>query len=153
MLIGLSKNILLAHFHGDYKLDSNFVSCILSKFSNFCAQINDAHWPKQEHLTCTLLWVISIESGALLIPQPEPRSPTRKTIKVKHHLLLIPYLHPMSPPLSTSTNQIHTLPSPPPYGFFRARPGSNTMFNPTLPCFTLSYISASLAPPRRFQAQ
>ena len=42
MLIGLSKNILPAHFYGDYKLDSNFVSCILSKFSNFCAQINDA---------------------------------------------------------------------------------------------------------------
>ena len=42
MLIGLSKNILPAHFYGDYKLDSNFVSCILSKFSNFCDKINDA---------------------------------------------------------------------------------------------------------------
>ena len=42
MLIGLSKNILPAHFYGDYKLDSNFMSCILSKFYNFCAQINDA---------------------------------------------------------------------------------------------------------------
>ena len=42
MLIGLSKNILLAHFYKDYKLDSNFMSCILFKFSNFCAQINDA---------------------------------------------------------------------------------------------------------------
>ena len=42
MLISLSKNILPAHFYGDYKLDYNFVSCILSKFSNFCAQINDA---------------------------------------------------------------------------------------------------------------
>ena len=42
MLIDLSKNMLPAHFYGDYKLDSNFVSCILSKFSNFCAQINDA---------------------------------------------------------------------------------------------------------------
>ena len=83
MLIGLSKNILPVHFYEDYKLDSNFMSCILSKFSNFCVQINDAlifntkakknhnnntHWPKQEHLTCTLLWVISIESRALLIP-------------------------------------------------------------------------------------
>ena len=42
MLIGLSKNILPANFYEDYKLDSNFVSCILSKFSNFCAQINYA---------------------------------------------------------------------------------------------------------------
>ena len=42
MLIGLSKNILPAHFYRDYKLNSNFVSYILSKFSNFCAQINDA---------------------------------------------------------------------------------------------------------------
>ena len=42
MLIGLSKNILSTHFYGDYKLDSNFVSCILSKFPNFCTQINDA---------------------------------------------------------------------------------------------------------------
>ena len=42
MLIGLSKNILPAHFYGDYKLNSNFVSRILSKFFNFCVQINDA---------------------------------------------------------------------------------------------------------------
>ena len=42
ILIDVSKNILPAHFYGDYKLDSNFVSCILFKFSNFCAQINDA---------------------------------------------------------------------------------------------------------------
>ena len=42
MLIELSKNISPAHFYGDYKLDSNFVSCILSKFSNLCAKINDA---------------------------------------------------------------------------------------------------------------
>ena len=42
ILIDVSKNILPAHFYGDYKLDSNFVSYILSKFSNFCAQINDA---------------------------------------------------------------------------------------------------------------
>ena len=42
MLIGLSMNILPAHFYENYKLNSNFVLCILSKFSNFCAQINDA---------------------------------------------------------------------------------------------------------------
>ena len=35
MLIGLSKNILPAHFYGDYKLDSNFILCILSKFLIF----------------------------------------------------------------------------------------------------------------------
>ena len=109
ILIGLSKNILPAHFYGDYKLDSNFLSCILSKFSNFCAQINNAltfnsqenhnnntHWPKQEHLTCILLWVILIEFGALLIPQPELRSPTRKDYKSKTS----------SPPNSISSSHV-----------------------------------------------
>ena len=49
------------------------------------------------------------------------------------------------PPYEFLASHSHTftLPSPPPYEFLRARPGSNTMFNPTLPCFTLSYIGAS----------
>ena len=29
MLIGLSKNILPAHFYGDYKLDSNFIMYLI----------------------------------------------------------------------------------------------------------------------------
>jgi len=63
MLIGLSKNILPAHFHGDYKLDSNFVSCILSKFSNFCAQINDALTFNTEAKKTTIIILIGLSKN------------------------------------------------------------------------------------------
>ena len=59
-LIGLSKNILPAHFYGEYKLDSNFVSCILSKFSNFCAQINDALTFNTEVKKTTIIILIGL---------------------------------------------------------------------------------------------
>ena len=60
LLIGLSKNILPAHFYGDNKLDSNFVSCILSKFSNFCAQINDALTFNTEVKKTTIIILIGL---------------------------------------------------------------------------------------------
>ena len=63
MLIGLSKNILSAHFYGDYKLDSNFVSCILSKFSNFCAQINDALIFNTEAKKTTIIILIGLSNN------------------------------------------------------------------------------------------
>ena len=63
MLIGLSKNILPAHFYGDYKLDSNFVSCILSKFSNFCAQINDALTFNTEANKTTMIMLIELSKN------------------------------------------------------------------------------------------
>ena len=66
MLIGLSKNILPAHFYGDYKLDSNFVSCILSKFSNFCAQINDALTFNTEVNKTTMIMLIGLSKNILL---------------------------------------------------------------------------------------
>ena len=63
MLIGLSKNILHAHFYGDYKLDSNFVSCILSKFSNFCAQKNDALTFNTEAKKTTIMILIGLSKN------------------------------------------------------------------------------------------
>ena len=63
MLIGLSKNILPAHFYGDYKLDSNFVSCILSKFSNFCVQINDALTFNTEAKKTTIIILIGLSKN------------------------------------------------------------------------------------------
>ena len=63
MLIGLSKNILPAHFYGDYKLDSNFVSYILSKFSNFCAQINDALTFNMEAKKTTIIILIGLSKN------------------------------------------------------------------------------------------
>ena len=63
MLIGLSKNILPAHFYGDYKLDSNFVSCILSKFSNFCAQINDVLTFNTEAKKSTIIIFIGLSKN------------------------------------------------------------------------------------------
>ena len=60
MLIGLSKNILPAHFYGDYKLDSNFVSC---KFSNFCAQINDALTFNTEANKTTIIILIGLRKN------------------------------------------------------------------------------------------
>ena len=63
MLIGLSKNILPAHFHGDYNLDSNFVSCILSKFSNFYTQINDALTFNTEVKKTTIIIVIGLSKN------------------------------------------------------------------------------------------
>ena len=63
ILIGLSKNILPAHFYGDYKLDSNFVSCILSKFSNFCVQINDALTVNMEAKKTTIIMLISLRKN------------------------------------------------------------------------------------------
>ena len=63
MLIGLSKNILPAHFYEDYKLDSNFVSCILSKFSNFCAQINDALTFNTEAKKTTIIILIGLSKN------------------------------------------------------------------------------------------
>ena len=65
MLIGLSKNILLAHFYGNYKLDSNFVSCILSKFSNFCAQINDTLTFNTEANKTTMIMLIGLSKNIL----------------------------------------------------------------------------------------
>ena len=64
-LIGLSKNILPAHFYGEYKLDSNFVSCILSKFSNFCAQINDALTFNTEANKPTIIMLIGLSKNIL----------------------------------------------------------------------------------------
>ena len=66
MLIGLSKNILLAHFYGDYKLDSNFVLCILSKFSNFCTQINDALTFNTEIKKTTIIILIGLSKNISL---------------------------------------------------------------------------------------
>ena len=63
MLIGLSKNILPAHFYADYKFDSNFVSCILSKFSNFCAQINDALTFNTEIKKTTIIILIGLSKN------------------------------------------------------------------------------------------
>ena len=63
MLIGLSKNILLAIFYGYYKLDSNFVSCILSKFSNFCAQINDALTFNTKAKKTTIIIIIGLSKN------------------------------------------------------------------------------------------
>ena len=63
MLIGLSKNILPAHFYGDYKLDSNFVSCILSKFSNFCTKINDALTFNTEAKKTTIIILIGLSKN------------------------------------------------------------------------------------------
>ena len=63
ILIGLSKNILPAHFYGDYKLGSNFVSCILSKFSNFCAQINDALTFNTEVKKTTIIILIDLSKN------------------------------------------------------------------------------------------
>ena len=66
MLIGLSKNILLAYFYGNYKLDSNFVSCISSKFSNFCAQINDALTFNTEAKKTTIIILIGLSKNISL---------------------------------------------------------------------------------------
>ena len=63
MFIGLSKNILFAHFYGNYKLDSNFVPCILSKFSNFCAQINDALTFNTETKKTTIVILIGLSKN------------------------------------------------------------------------------------------
>ena len=63
MLISLSKNILHAHFYGDYKLDSNFVSYILSKFSNFFAQINDALTFNTEAKKTTMIILIGLNKN------------------------------------------------------------------------------------------
>ena len=63
ILIGLSKNILLAHFYGYYKLDSNFVSCILSKFSNFCTQINYALTFNTEAKKTTIIILIGLSKN------------------------------------------------------------------------------------------
>ena len=65
MLIGLNKNILPGHFYGDYKLDSNFVLCILSKFSNFCAQINDALTFNTEANKTTMIMLIGLSKNIL----------------------------------------------------------------------------------------
>ena len=65
MLIGVNKNILPVHFYGDYKLDSNFVSCILSKFSNFCAQINDALTFNAEANKITMIMLIGLSKNIL----------------------------------------------------------------------------------------
>ena len=62
-LIGLNKNISPAHFYDDYKLDSNFVSCILSKFSNFCAQINDASTFNTETKKTTMIMLIGLSKN------------------------------------------------------------------------------------------
>ena len=72
MLIGLSKNILPAHFYGDYKLDSNFVSCILFKFFNFCAQINDALTFNTEAKKTTIIILIGLSKEKFLGPSGEP---------------------------------------------------------------------------------
>ena len=63
MRIGLSKNILPAHFYGDYKLDFNFVSCILSKFSNFCFQINDTLIFNMEAKKTTIIILIGLRKN------------------------------------------------------------------------------------------
>ena len=63
IIIGLSKNILPAHFYGDYKLDSNFVSCILSKFSNFCTQINGALTFNKEAKKTTIIILIGLSKN------------------------------------------------------------------------------------------
>ena len=63
MLIDLSKNILPAHFYEDYKLDFNFVSCILSKFSNFCAKINDALTFNTEAKKTTIIILIGLSKN------------------------------------------------------------------------------------------
>ena len=66
MLIALNKNILPAHFYEDYKLDSNFVSCILSKISNFCAQINDALTFNTEAKKTTTIILIGLSKNTSL---------------------------------------------------------------------------------------
>ena len=63
MLIGLRKNILPTNFYEDYKLDSNFVSCILSKFFNFCAQINDALTFNTEVKKTTIIILIGLSKN------------------------------------------------------------------------------------------
>ena len=62
MLIGLSKNILPVHFYGDYKLDSDFVSC---KFSNFCTQINDALTFNKKANKTTMIMLIGLNKNIL----------------------------------------------------------------------------------------
>ena len=66
MLIDLSKNILPVHFYEDYKLDSNFMSCILSKFSNFWAQIYDALTFNTEAKKITIITLISLSKNISL---------------------------------------------------------------------------------------
>ena len=66
MLIGLSKNILPTHFYRDYKLDSNFVSCILSKFSNFCTQINDTLTFNMKAKKTTIIILIGLSKNISL---------------------------------------------------------------------------------------
>ena len=63
MLIGLNKNILPGHFYGDYKLGSNFMLCILSKFSNFCAQINDVLTFNMEAKKTTIIIFIGLSKN------------------------------------------------------------------------------------------
>ena len=63
ILIGLSKNILPTHFYGDYKLNSNFMSYILSKFSNFCAQISDALTFNTEAKKTTIIILIGLSKN------------------------------------------------------------------------------------------
>ena len=63
MLIGLRKNILSAHVYGDYKLEPNFVSCILSKFPNFCTQINDALTFNTEAKKTTIIILIVLSKN------------------------------------------------------------------------------------------
>ena len=72
MLIGLSKNILPTHFYGDYKLDSNFVSCILFKFFNFCVQINDALTFNTEAKKTTIIILIGLSKEKFLGPPGGP---------------------------------------------------------------------------------
>ena len=49
----------------DYKFDFNFVSCILSKFSNFCAQINDALTFNTEANKTTMIMLIGLNKNIL----------------------------------------------------------------------------------------
>ena len=49
----------------DYKFDFNFVSCILSKFSNFCVQINDALTFNTEANKTTMIMLIGLSKNIL----------------------------------------------------------------------------------------
>ena len=49
----------------DYKFDFNFVSYILSKFSNFCVQINDALTFNTEANKTTMIMLIGLSKNIL----------------------------------------------------------------------------------------
>ena len=143
-------------------MDSNFVSCILSKSFNFCAQINDALTFNTEAKKTTMIMLISLSKNILPahfygwtshLPTIRTKESNKKDYKSK--TLSSPNAILSSHVSSFSLNLYQLNPHATLSSSFRISkwPDPNTMFNPTLPYFTLSYITTSLVPPRRFQAQ